>query len=184
MSPGMVEHYAAKISKCGQYRYWLSRTWSSGPPLVFVMLNPSTADAQVDDPTIRRCKGFARREGAGGVFVVNLYAYRATNPRFLRICADPVGPDNDVWLQRVIAGTVETGTPVVAAWGASAVPGRVRAVLRLVPGADWRCLGVTRAGAPRHPLYVKGDQSLVPFRGVLTSVQRMPEARPVKEAGE
>lgn len=86
----------AGISECGTYRYWLCREWSPGlDSLVWLMLNPSTADATQDDPTIRRCMGFARRWGYGGITVVNLYAYRATNPRDLLTAADPVGPEND-----------------------------------------------------------------------------------------
>lgn len=154
----------AKISECGQYRYGLLRRWNDDLPLTFVMLNPSTADADLDDPTIRRCMGFARRDGYGGIYVFNLYAYRATDPKALLTCADPVGPENDSYLTRHLWAAHQQGRPVVAAWGANARPDRVRAVLDLVPGAPWRCLGVTKAGAPKHPLYIKGDQPLIPFR--------------------
>ena len=88
---------AAVISKCGAYRYSLTRKWSDAPLLSFVMLNPSTADAKEDDPTIRRCIGFARREGAGGLIVANLYALRSSSPEALWAARDPIGPQNRRW---------------------------------------------------------------------------------------
>jgi hypothetical protein len=154
----------AQISECGRYRYDLLRRWADGDPLLFVMLNPSTADADVDDPTIRRCIGFARREGYGALWVLNLYAYRATDPKSLLTCGDPVGPGNDNMLRAHLRSSVGVGRPIVAAWGANAQADRVEHVLNLCPDADWRCLGTTKDGHPRHPLYVRGDQPLVPFR--------------------
>lgn len=156
---------SAEISLCGQYRYTLTR-----PPLtpypdrgtaVFCMLTPSTADATLDDPTIRRCRGFAERWGCNGITVVNLYALRSTDPRGLWDHADPVGPENDYWLWRAAR---DCGT-VVCAWGANARIDRVREVVALFrkAGADLRCLGQTKAGAPRHPLYIRADQPLVPW---------------------
>lgn len=132
--------------------------------MVFVMLNPSTADAEVDDPTIRRCIGFARREGYDALHVLNLYAYRATKPADCFGASDPVGPENDGYLGREFTAAVGAGFPVVVAWGANARSDRVAAVLRLAPHAlTLRCLGMTKGGHPRHPLYVHGDQPLVPF---------------------
>jgi hypothetical protein len=154
---------AARISDCGMFRYSLARYWGPKRGLVFVMLNPSIADADVDDPTIRRCMGFARRDGYDGISVLNLYAYRATDPRSLLSCPDAVGPGNDVYLRLTLTEQARRGTPVVAAWGATAELDRVGQVLNLVPKVDWRCLGVTKQGAPRHPLYVRGDQPLVPY---------------------
>lgn len=148
---------AAVISECGRYRYVLRRAWAVGEPLVFVMLNPSTADALLDDPTIRRCIGFAKREGASGLSVVNLYAYRSTDPRRLWTVGDPVGPNNDDTLLLECVGR-----KVVCAWGANARADRVgdvRTLLQLC-GADAWCLGTTNTGAPRHPLYIKADQPL------------------------
>jgi hypothetical protein len=151
----------ARISECGTYRYWLTRGWDdTRPALLFVMLNPSTADASIDDPTIRRCVGFARRDGYGSVAVANLFAYRATDPKALLTCADAVGPLNDQYLGMALTERARRGLPTVAAWGAHAPAGRVADVLAIAPDADWRCLGVTKAGAPRHPLYVRGDQPL------------------------
>lgn len=146
-------HSDAEISGDGLYRYSLIRRWSAGPTLRWVMLNPSTADAHVDDPTIRRCTGFARAWGYGEIVVHNLFALRATDPRALRVHADPVGPDNDLYLRRVGSPPV----PTVCAWGAhGALHGRDRAVLAVLAESSTQvlCLGTTRAGQPRHPLYV------------------------------
>lgn len=152
----------AVISPCGEYRYVLTRTWDDAlPVLVFCMLNPSTADAFQDDPTIRRCIGFARREGCGGIAVVNLFAWRATDPDKLPILdADKAGPDND----RQVAETVK-GRRVVVAYGAhpSAHPFIVLPFLERLraSASSVHCLGTTKSGAPRHPLYVRGDAPLV-----------------------
>ena len=134
---------------------------------LFVMLNPSTADRWADDPTIRRCLGFASREGWAGFKVVNLYAARATDPAGLVGLADPVGPENYKVLVDHIRGAGEM--PVVAAWGATEpkVNHHVREVFRRLVAQftmdtpRWWCLGVTTTGAPRHPLYVRKDQPLV-----------------------
>jgi hypothetical protein len=156
----------AEISPCGSYRYLLSRDPLSGSrpersSAVFCMLNPSTADAAQDDPTIRRCRGFARSWGCAGLVVVNLYALRSTKPDALWSHADPIGPLNDQWLQRVARENGE----VVCAWGANARADRVAAAVAIFRSAGARlwCLGTTASGAPRHPLYVRGDQSLVTF---------------------
>lgn len=147
----------ANLSDDGLYRYTLGRRWASpgGPDVaVFVMLNPSTADAEVDDPTIRRCIGFAKALGCGGLHVVNLYAFRATKPADMFAVADPVGPDNDRILTESAVAARNDGRPLIAAWGANAKPERVRHVLSL-PGFDaLTALGVTKDGAPRHPLYL------------------------------
>lgn len=157
---------SAEISPCGQYRYTLTRRPLSPYPdrgtAVFCMLNPSTADATLDDPTIRRCRGFADRWGCNGITVVNLYALRSTDPRALWAHTDPVGEANSYWLRAVAR---DCGT-VVCAWGAHAREDRVREAVAIFQsvGADLRCLGVTKAGAPRHPLYVRGDQPLLPWQ--------------------
>ena len=111
---------AAVISKCGAYRYSLTRKWSDAPLLSFVMLNPSTADAKEDDPTIRRCIGFARREGAGGLIVANLYALRSPSPEALWSARDPIGPENLQTLAGLAAQAVDQSFPIVCAWGAHA----------------------------------------------------------------
>jgi hypothetical protein len=145
------------LSPCRTWRYSLTRdvAASTGAGTVaFVGLNPSSADETTDDPTIRRCTGFARRWGFARLAVINLYAYRERHPRTLATVADPVGPEND----DVIAEVVEGSDLVVCAWGAWAGPfasARVARILDLV--AAPHCLGLTKHGAPRHPLYVRAD---------------------------
>ena len=131
----------------GDYRYTLVRTWNStAEPLVFILLNPSTADASQDDPTIRRCIGFAKRWGFGGIVVVNLYAYRATKPRDMLAAEDPIGPEND----RILGETV-SGKTVVAAWGTNAQRERVTKVLQLIPASTrLLALEITKFGHPRQ----------------------------------
>ena len=157
----------ARISRDGLYRYTLHREWRNpldGPRWVtFVMLNPSTADAEVDDPTIRRCIGFAKALDASGVAVVNLYAYRATQPADLWRCPDPVGPENDETLAMFFDMAARYNFPIIAAWGANAKADRVRDVLAM-PGAErLQALGLTKHGAPRHPLYLRADTQLQPL---------------------
>lgn len=137
------------------YRWLLWRAWDPDlPSMVWVMLNPSTASATRDDPTIARCVGFAKAWGYGRIDVVNLYALRATKPRALWTHPDPVGEHNDRWIRRA---TQRAGL-VVAAWGAHGERG-----YRAAHVAAWLgdlhpvyCLGTTRSGQPRHPLYVPG----------------------------
>lgn len=152
---------SAVISDDGRYRYQLGRRWNTrAVRAVFIMLNPSTADADVDDPTIRRCVSFAHRWGMGGMWVVNLYAFRATNPRELWLQDDPIGPENDAWIERAI----RYEALVVAAWGANARPDRVEQVLRVVGAYRLQCLGTTKDGHPRHPLYVRNTTPLQPWQ--------------------
>lgn len=161
---------SAILSDDGVYRYHLRRTWSSlwakERTVCWVMLNPSTADETVDDPTIRRCMGFAKRWGYGGIEVVNLFALRATNPAELSRHPDPIGPDNSDTIRRVL-GFGDVGL-VVVAWGAwlDAHPHirpprlNVEALHRRHRTDPMVCLGLTRSGAPRHPLYVPADATL------------------------
>lgn len=150
----------AVFSPCRTWRYLLARTWEPArPPAAFIMLNPSTADAFADDPTIRRCTGFARTWGAGGLVVVNLYGLRATDPKQLYRHPDPVGQDNDRVIGDLLAGLPEDGL-VVCAWGAHGVyQRRDRHMVDLIQGRGLRplCLGITIAGQPRHPLYLRAD---------------------------
>jgi hypothetical protein len=154
----------AVFNEARTHRYLLRRRWAGGPMMTWIMLNPSTADAFTDDPTIRRCISFARREGCGALSVVNLFALRATDPRELRKHPDSVGPCND---QMIDAWT--RGVRTVAAWGADATAvKRGQEVGRRLIAADvaLSCLGVTSAGHPRHPLYVRGDALLAPWEPV------------------
>ncbi|MCX6395777.1 MAG: DUF1643 domain-containing protein [Propionibacteriales bacterium] len=152
---------SAVFSPDEQHRYLLSRTWDAGrPPAVFVMLNPSTATAEVFDPTVRRCAGFARSWGAGGLVVANIFALRATNPRELYDHADPNGPDNDA----ALSALPPSARHRVAAWGNHGRLGERGAVvvglLGTVTGPVLECLGTTKTGHPRHPLYVPATTAL------------------------
>lgn len=156
---------SAVISNCGLYRYQLDRKWSDAPLLPFIMLNPSTADAYLDDATIRRCIGFARREGAGGIRVMNLYALRSTDPRAIKNSDNPIGPENDAHLVGMATLAKRDGMNIVCAWGANAAENRVSNVIHRLQWASLVCLGKTKDGHPRHPLYVKADHPLVSLNG-------------------
>lgn len=161
----------AEVSDCGLYRYRLRRTWAEGRPLklaLWVMLNPSTADASADDPTIRRCVGFARWWGCDGIEVVNICAWRATSPRDLlqaiRDGKDVYGPGQDSALRGAVACAKDFGGPVVVGWGAwgrdpLVRPFRDRALLSM-SGIRLQCLGLTSEGEPRHPLFVAAGTPL------------------------
>lgn len=154
----------AIISDCKYYRYDLWRIWDDElPPLIVVGLNPSTADATLDDPTIRKCIGFAKRWGFGALCMLNLYAFRSTYPRILKHLKHPVGPSNDFWLKT----RFEMETMILCAWGNNADPKRVGEVLGLIPeGRRVMALKVTKKGQPQHPLYVPYECSPVPYRGI------------------
>lgn len=154
----------AAISTDGLFRYSLTRSWGDGPMATFVMCNPSTADASQDDPTIRRCIGFARSWGMSGLHVGNLYAFRATKPKKLAEAGWPVGRLNDDWLRAFAEEAIANDTPLVAAWGMNPEPNRIKAVLEMMPEAPWRCLGTTKQhGRPRHPLFVGKSVALEPY---------------------
>jgi hypothetical protein len=150
----------AVISECGIYRYKLWRFWDDRlPACAFIMLNPSVADASIDDPTIRRVVGYARGWDYGSVTVANLFALRSTDPAAMKSAADPVGPLND----RHIVEVARSSALVVAAWGAHpGIEGRARDVRRMLAdaGVTLYCLALTKGGHPGHPLFLKSD--LVP----------------------
>ena len=150
----------ASFDASRRWRYRLSRVWDpDGARLAVVMLNPSTADAAVLDPTVRRCVGYARAWGFGALEVVNLFAWRSTDPRALARVADPVGPEND----GAILAAAWCAELVVAAWGVHGrLGGRGRRVARTLAaaGVELAALATTGAGEPRHPLYLAG--SLLP----------------------
>lgn len=157
---------AAKVLDA-TYRYTLRREWAFGGGCVcWVMLNPSTADALVDDPTIRRVIRFSQDAGYQSLVVVNLFAARTTRPVHLTEMFDPVGPDN----RDLMAAAISEAQGVVLAWGSwlsanlhkVATPANA-ALYALRSGHVPMCLGTTSDGSPRHPLYVRADQPLVPF---------------------
>jgi hypothetical protein len=157
-----VDGRSAQLSGCGTYRYTLDRWWQGGVGMVlFVMLNPSTADAFTDDPTVRKCIGFAKRWGFERLRVVNLFAYRATQPRDLAKASRPVGPANDAY----IFGAATESQRIVAAWGANGhFKNRDRAVRRLLQSYRLECLRMTKGYAPEHPLYVPYDITPIEFK--------------------
>lgn len=153
----------AKISKCGRYRYVLRRIWNEDVRrMMFVGVNPSTADDVDDDPTVRRCIGFAAQEGWGGIAIVNLFALRDPSPKNMKLDRDPVGPRNDSW---IIREALASGV-VVAAWGAhGSYQGRGYEVWKLLKkvGAV-SCYGVNKTLTPVHPLYIPKNSVLKPYR--------------------
>lgn len=181
MANDLLIEYSANVSECGRYRYGLERRWDrSLPMLPIIMLNPSTAYASVDDPTIRRCMAFARRDGFGGIAVANLFAFRATSPEAMKAAADPIGPDGIEALDVLLSAAASINRPVLAAWGAHGSY-RDRANEVVASAMDWGaqlvCLGTTRDGHPRHPLYVRADQPFVPFGSTAVPTTRTDEVR-------
>ena len=167
----------ATISECGRYRYRLRREWLLAPGLVlespecatFIMLNPSTANADVDDATIRKCVGFASRWGCHAIEVVNLFAFRATDPRDLRAADDPFGPDNTDALNAALSTAAGEHGPVVVAWGTQAkhvaarAQGGVVRVMAMRHFVELQCLGTNADGSPRHPLMLASRTPLEPW---------------------
>lgn len=165
--PDLFINRGAEFSDCGLYRHLLFRIWDAAlPPLIFVMLNPSTADEVEDDPTIRRCIAYAKREGAGGVWVANLFTFRATKPKDLRAAENPIGPHAYEAYEHCFDEQQRSGATIVAAWGShGAFLSQDQAFWLHADRrkAKVRCLGLTKERHPRHPLYVKGDQPLEPY---------------------
>jgi hypothetical protein len=154
----------AMISDDGLYRYALTRRWRGGAGnwIVWAMLNPSTADANVDDPTIRRCVSFSRSWGYAGLAVINVFALRATEPRALALGTHPRGP----LCESVGRQWIDRSAMIVAAWGAHKMVTKANWVTDFCEnqGRTLACLGTTKSGAPRHPLYVPASQPLVEYR--------------------
>jgi hypothetical protein len=143
------------------YRYALTRAWGFGPRVLWIMLNPSTADESVLDPTLRRCLGFAQSWGFDGFEVCNAYALRSTDPRALKVHPHPIGPDNDVAIEYL----AERAGRVIVGWGSNCEIAREREVAKILAGVGVRpmCLGTTGKGAPRHPLYLRADSLAFPW---------------------
>jgi hypothetical protein len=154
---------SANISPDGAYRYWLSRRLTMGErSILFVGLNPSTADHQNDDPTIRRCVSFAKLWGFDWLWMGNLYAYRSTDPKVLQDAICPIGPLN----QDELKWLVHRAQIVVAAWGSNRLNPDAQVI------ADWicslshaRCLGKNKNGSPKHPLYLSKTTKLRSLSG-------------------
>ena len=155
----------ATLSPCTRYRYSLRRTWQEGGRIVcFIMLNPSTADAEIDDPTIRRCIGFGKLWHFDALEVVNLFAWRATKPVALLSASDPVGPDNDAAIEQA----AHRAELIVCAWGADPYAvDRARPVLALLKKYPLFCVGTTKTCRPKHPLYAPYIEQPVLWRGAL-----------------
>jgi hypothetical protein len=154
----------ALFDQMRRYRYTLWRAWTPNTAkrfVNFVMLNPSTADEDVLDPTVTRCMNFAQRWGYDGAYVTNIFALRSTDPRELYSCRNPVGPANDTYIEQ----TAKMCDLVVAAWGVHGkYQGRGLAVAEALQPFDPQCFALTKEGFPRHPLYLRNDSELMPFR--------------------
>lgn len=162
---------SAYISECGTYRYWLKREWDETlPSMAFVMLNPSKADAENDDHTIRRCIGFAKAWGYGGLVVVNLFAYRSTDPMKLLLAADPIGPKNEATIKDII-GSVEM---VVCAWGNGPIVKKLMIKhyayrpLKGLPGLHYLEVGST--GHPKHPARLSGTLRPISYGSITPQI--------------
>lgn len=163
-APEGAVHGSAIFSDDLTYRYSLARWWDNSLPRdLWVMCNPSTADGAVNDATIRRCIGFSKRFGSGGLVVVNAYAYRATKPADMWAAraegTDIVGPENDGWIR---AHCMNEHGRVILAWGAHPKPERIWHVQSLIRAENRTpmCLGTTKNGQPRHPLMLANETQL------------------------
>lgn len=148
----------ARISLCQKYRFDLRRFWGSAPYCLWIMLNPSTADARVNDRTISKIMGFSNRWGYGGLVVVNLFAFRATDPDELLLADDPVGPNNDHYIMSW--ATKPEIRDVYVGWGSyGGIKGRGLQIGRALhaAGVEMKCLFINENGHPKHPLYVAND---------------------------
>jgi len=134
--------------------------------LFWIGLNPSTADEVKLDNTLRRVRGFTAREGYGGFIMGNIFGFRATDPKEMYAAKDPVGPDNDKWLLEM----AKRSGKVVVAWGShGASMNRGLAVCKLLKDFDLVCLATNADGTPKHPLYLRKDLPLLPYKHPLLS---------------
>ena len=147
----------AKLSEDRKYRYALWRTWDDSKAFVmFIGLNPSTADEDTDDPTLTRCINYAKSWGYGGVCMANLFAFRATEPSDMKASKDPVGRENNKWLKKL----AKDAGLVVAAWGNDgSYLRRSKQVEKLIP--NLYCLKLNKSGEPAHPLYQPANRQPV-----------------------
>jgi hypothetical protein len=177
------------FSACGRYRWWLSRHWSpEASPVVFLGLNPSSADGRRDDPTLRRLIALARRWGHGRLLVLNLFSRVGHDPAGLRRCREPVGEDTDRWLATALAWLRQQPPPLLGppprlwlGWGhRGGLRGREAHVLARLRcwGGEVVCVGVTRQGHPRHPLFVRSSQPPLPFFAEVPPCRASPAVTP------
>jgi hypothetical protein len=151
----------ANISDCGTYRYFLTRDWDETKPLVmYIGINPNTADDKIDNPTITRLIHFSKEFGYGGMIMTNLFAYRSPKPDTLLTVPDPVGPKNDV---NIFLGSTYC-KDVVFMWGDSPTLGREKRVIKMFPNA--LCFGLSKKGNPKHCLYLKSGSQLELFKKI------------------
>ena len=151
---------SAILSADRKYRYVLTRIWDEAKPtVVFIGLNPSTADEEVDDETIRKCIGYAKRWGYGKLIMVNLFAFRSTDPSMLKRVEDPVGPDNGSYIQKCVSES----NLVIACWGNHGkLLNRDKVLMGSLPNLV--CLKRNKNGTPRHPLYLSKDITPMPYK--------------------
>ncbi len=158
------ENRGAEFSRCEKYRYRLWRIWDESKPILVVIgLNPSTATEEKDDPTVRRCIGYARDHGKGGLSMLNIFAFRATNPADMKSQKDPVGPYNNEAIISETTRAIEAGGEALCAWGGhGAHMGRSSAMREILDGmSNIKCLGFTKSGEPLHPLYQRRDAKFI-----------------------
>ena len=156
---GLLVNKNATFSDCRKYRYGLSRTWNGKKKtILFIGLNPSTANEKIDDPTIRRCINYAQNWGYGSLLMVNLFAYRATLPSELKNVKNPIGNDNDLHILELS----KKADLAVAAWGnEGTLLNRDKEVKKILP--NLMCLKINKSGQPAHPLYQKKDLKLIKY---------------------
>ncbi len=152
----MYNFNTAIFSDDRKYRYALKRSWEEQQPFcLFIGLNPSTADETNDDPTIRRCIGFAKRWGYGGLYVGNLFSIRTKDPKIMKLNPEPIGIENNTWLLRL----AERADKTIAVWGIDGgYKNRDEEIIKLIP--NLYCLGITKHGFPKHPLYLNKNTKL------------------------
>ena len=156
---GLLVNKNATFSDCRKYRYALSRNWDGKKKTVlFIGLNPSTADEKIDDPTIRRCINYAQNWGYGSLLMVNLFAYRATIPTELKNVKNPIGNDNDLHITELL----KKADLAVATWGnGGSLLNRDKDVKKII--LNLMCLKINKSGQPAHPLYQKKDLKLIKY---------------------
>lgn len=166
--PIEYESQGAEFDAARIYRYSLTRMWGGGSlsewrTVLWIMLNPSTADERVLDPTLRKCEQFSLRWGYDGFEIVNLFALRSTDPKALSVHPKPVGEDaviNDKWIEEACSAA----DLIVCGWGAEPIAqGRAAIVRSMLRHYELKCLGVNQDGSPKHPLYLSYSTPLTSF---------------------